>query len=183
MIKKIALFAVAALLAVGASAQIKVNVGGGLALPMGDFGDGFKMGYGVNVGGKYMLNEKMAVGAGLGYFMFKPKEEAAGVDSKFTIMPISGNFTYYFSTEGFKPYAGADLGLYMWKSKTEGEVLGIPFEVELDGNDIGFAPMVGFEYGFSDKLALDVNAKYNYIMTEEEATSYVGINVGVSYSF
>lgn len=183
MIKKIALFAVAAFFAVSASAQIKVNVGGGLALPMGDFGDGFKMGYGVNVGGKYMLNEKMAVGASLGYFMFTPKDEVEGIDVKFSMMPIVGNFTYYFGTEGFKPYAGADLGFYMWKFKQEGEFMGIPFDVEDNGSDIGFAPIVGFEYGFSDKLALDVNAKYNYVMTEGEASTYVGINVGVSYSF
>lgn len=175
MIKKIALFAVAAFFAVSASAQIKVNVGGGLLFPTGDFADVAKMGFGANVGGKYMLNEKMAVGANIGYFMMG--EELDGV--KISIMPITGNFTYFFGGEGFKPYVGADLGFYMSKVKYD-DSFGMDDESE---SDLGFAPVVGFEYGLSDKLTLDVNAKYHYINTEDDATKAFGINVGVVFAF
>jgi outer membrane protein W len=194
MIKKIALFAVAALLAVGASAQIKVNVSGGLFKPTGDFGDVAKMGFGGNVGGKYMLNEKMAVGASVGYYvasgsddvidLYKFLSGSNDVKVNFTIIPIVGNFSYYFMTDGFKPYAGLDLGFYSAKGKLEIDGTDYTKEAGLEGETkLGLAPVVGFEYAFSDKLALDVNAKYNYIMTEEDATTAFGLNVGVVFAF
>jgi opacity protein-like surface antigen len=162
-----------------ANSQIKVGVSGGIAMPMGDFGDLCKMGFGGGVTGKYMLNETMAVGASIGYQMFGPKEELpSGYDFKLAIMPIVGNFTYYFGTEGFKPYAGIDAGFFM--AKTTIKIAGV--EGSESSSDMGFAPTVGFEYGLSDKLALDVNAKYNYIMTEGTATTYLGVNVGVLMS-
>jgi len=174
MIKKISLFAAVIFMAITANAQIKLIGGVGLAMPMGDFADVAKTGFGINVGGKYMLNEKMAVGANLGYFMMG--EEIDGV--KISVMPIMGSFTYYFGSEGFKPYAGVDLGFYSSKAKYD-DNLGMDDDSE---TDFGFAPTVGFEYGFSDNLALDVNAKYNYINSDPDAQSFIGINVGIVYT-
>ena len=173
MIKKIALFAVVALMAVSASAQIKVNVGGGLLFPMGDFGDAAKTGFGANVGGKYMLNEKMAVGLNVGYFMMGEKFDGL----KISVIPVSGSFSYYFGEGAFKPYASAELGYYTTKVKIDA------LDMDESESDLGFAPVFGVEYALSDKLALDVNAKYHYIMTEDEATTAFGINVGVLFSF
>lgn len=172
MIKKITLFVAVALIAISASAQIKINAGLNLLSPMGDFGDAFKMSYGFNVGGKYMLNDKMAVGANLAYIMLQPETKVSGVT--YSLMPIAANFTYYFGTEGFKPYAGIDLGYYTNKVSGGG--------ISISTSDLGFAPTVGFEYGLSDKLGLDVNAKYHYIMTEGDASSAFGINVGIYYN-
>ena len=173
MIKKIALFAVVALMAVSASAQIKVNVGGGLLFPMGDFGDAAKTGFGANVGGKYMLNEKMAVGLNIGYFMMGEKVDGM----KISIIPVSGSFTYYFGDGGLKPYASAELGYYTAKTKIDA------LDVDDSESDFGFAPVLGVEYALSDKLTLDANAKYHYINTEDEATKAFGINVGLVFAF
>ncbi len=172
MIKKITLAVAVVLFAFVANAQIKLMGGASLLSPMGDAADMFKLSYGFNVGGKYMLNDKMAVGANIGYIMMQPKEKIDGVT--FSMMPIAGSFTYYFGTEGFKPYAGVDLGYYTTKISGGG--------MSVSESDLGFAPTVGFEYGFSDKLGLDVNAKYHYIMTEGDATTALGINIGVYYN-
>jgi outer membrane protein W len=157
------------------NAQMKLGVGGGLGLPMGDMGDYMKMGFGANVSGKYMLNDNMALGLNLGYHMFSAKDEFGGSDVKFTVIPIAPSFTYYFATEGFKPYVGTDLGFYMCKSKND--ITGY----DESATKLGFAPTVGFEYELSDKMGLDVNAKYNYITTEGSATTYIGINVGLVF--
>lgn len=172
--KKLLLAVAVVMFAMSANAQLKLGVSGGLALPMGDFGDAAKMGFGGGVSGKYMLNEKMALGLGVGYYSFSAKDDAGGSDLSFSIMPITAIFNYYLATEGFKPYVGADLGFYSFKTK----FMGISASV----SKLGFAPTVGFAYGLSDKMDLDVNAKYNYITTEGSATSYIGINVGLSFA-
>lgn len=177
MIKKITLAVAVVLFAFVANAQIKINAGAGLVLPMGTFGDAYKMGFGGYVGGKYMLNDNMAVGATIGFASLKPTsdyETLFGDDIKYTLIPVAANFTYYFGTEGFKPYAGVDLGYYVMKAKIMG--------ISVSTNEIGFAPTLGFEYSFSDKLGLDVNAKYHYIMTEGDASTAVGVNVGIVYN-
>lgn len=159
-----------------ANAQLKLGVGGGIALPMGDFGDAVKTGFGVNVGGKYMLNDNMALGLDLGYHMFSAKEEVDGYDLKFSVIPIAPSFTYYFATEGFKPYAGVNVGFYMGKTKVEYEGV----SMSTTETKLGFAPILGFEYALGEKMGLDVNAKYNYI-TSDPSTTYLGINVGLVF--
>lgn len=176
--KKLLLAAVVVLFSLGASAQFKLGVSGGLGLPMGDFGDGYKMGFGGGVAGKYMLNEKLAVGLNIGYYSFTAKDEFGGSDVKFSAMPITGLINYYFATEGFKPYVGADLGFYSCKSKTN--FMGVDFSAT--ATKFGFAPTVGFAYGLSDKMDLDVNAKYHFISTEGSSTSFLGINVGLIFA-
>ena len=93
-------------------------------------------------------------------------------------MPFTGSFTYYFAGEKLKPYAGADLGFYTFKSKVD--FMGA--SASSSDSYFGFAPTVGFEYGLTDNIALDVNAKYNYIMSDNDATSIIGINFGIIYT-
>ncbi|OFY13101.1 MAG: hypothetical protein A2X11_13115 [Bacteroidetes bacterium GWE2_42_24] len=168
--------------------QIKIGVNAGLGLPMGDFGDSYKMGFGGSVEGKYFLNENIAVGATFGYYSFTGKDELltalslgteSSADAKFTIMPILATVDYYFATEGFKPYVGAGVGLYSWKSKVTIPNYG---DYEVTGSDFGVAPTVGFCYGLSEKIDLNVNAKYNMIFTEGSSTTYLGVNVGIIFA-
>lgn len=164
-----------------ANAQIKLGGNLSLVVPMGDFlGKDYAnmgMGFGLGVTGTYMLNDNMGVGAGLGYNVMSNKDDSKG---KLSIVPIVGNFTYYFATEGIKPYAGLDLGIYMMKTSYDG--------TEINSlNKIGFAPTVGAEYDLSDILALNANIKYNYIMgdkdkTADKAVTPLSVNVGVVYT-
>ncbi len=178
-IKRIAVLAALTFLSVAASAQIKIGFNGGAMMPMGDFADVASTGFGGSIVGKYMINDQMAAGLNIGYY--KMGEEIEGYENALT--PITGNFTYYFGTEGFKPYAGADLGVYMMSFKYSFDYgYGISGDIDESESYFGLAPVVGCEYEFSDALALDVNLKYNYIMAEEDAISALGINVGIVYS-
>jgi opacity protein-like surface antigen len=154
------------------NSQAQINVGAtvGVQLPMGTFGDGFKTGFGFNAVGKYMLKENMAVGLNLGYTKFGTEVE--GLSG--SMMPITGLFEYHFGTGNIKPYVGADLGLYIYSVKVE--ILG---QSSSDSKMyFGFAPTGGVLYGLSDMLSLCANLKYNYVMTEGDAASWLGINVG-----
>ena len=171
--KKILL--VAAMLLIFGIAQAQINVGAtiGVQIPTGNFGDGYKTGFGINAVGKYMLNENMAVGLNLGYSRF-----GTGVtDFSSSMIPITGLFEYHFGTENIKPYIGADLGLYDYMVK-------IKFLGESSSDSkifFGFAPTAGVLYGLNDNLSLCANLKYNYVTSEGDAATWLGINVGVVY--
>lgn len=181
--KKLLLIVAVAFFAISVNAQIKLGANLGLSLPTGDFGDSFKAGFGGGVMGKYALNDKMAVGLNIGYYSHKAKDAAGGSDVTFSYMPITGSFQYFLGTEGFKPYVGADLGFYSCKAKTPSVTyMGVTVGGTTTETDFGFAPVIGFEYGLSESLALDVNAKYHMISTSGSSTNAIGINVGLLYS-
>jgi outer membrane protein W len=171
MKKTITLLAVVmAFFTFSASAQISVGATIGAQMPLGDFGDGFNTGYGINAVGKYDLNEQMKVGLNIGYNSFGTDID----DISASITPITGLFEYYLPMEGFKPYVGADLGLYSIKVEAFGESSSDTY--------LGFAPTAGALYDFSEQLSFSANLKYNYISSDDGSSAYLGINVGVMYT-
>jgi len=175
-----------------ANAQIKLGVSPGIQIPVGDFGDFYKLGFGGGINGEYLVTENIGVGLNVGYYTFKGKEFGLGFDldlgdyfemdfdmsfgaERINIIPITLNGKYYFTTEGFQPYGGVDAGLYMLNSSFGGA----------SNTDMyfGVAPVLGFQYGFTDALALDLNAKYNLIFSEGSTTSTLGFNVGIVFAF
>jgi outer membrane protein W len=175
-IMKKAIMAFAAIVALSfsqANAQIQIGASGGINKILGDAGEFYKMGFGGGLDARYFINPKLAVGLNFSYLMHGWDVE--GADASFNLMPISLTGSYFFSEEGFKPYAGLGLGMYMNSVSGGGES-------ESGDSKIGFAPMAGFQYMFNDNLGLDVNLKYHYIMTEEEATTAFGANVGLVYN-
>ena len=165
--------------ALNSQAQINVGATVGAQLPMGNFGDAYNTGFGFNLSGKYMLNDNMAVGLNLGYNAFGSEIEGF----KSSMMPITALFEYQFGDGPFKPYVGADLGLYIFGYKIEMTIMGQT--IKESGSDMyfGFAPVAGVLYGLSDNLSLNGNLKYNFVMSEGDASTFLGINVGVVYSF
>ncbi len=180
--KKLLLSLAAVAMGFAASAQIGVGLSGGFNLPMGDFGDkdkgGFKSGFGVGVHGRYALNDNMQVGLNTGYYSWTN----ATLDKvTFRIIPIAGVFDYYFMTEGFKPYAGLDVGFYLGQAALDGKTDNIDAV-----NKFGLAPHLGAAYGVSDNLDIFGNVAYNMIFAKDDDTgqsdiNYIGINVGIMY--
>lgn len=166
--------------ALNTQAQFKVGLTVGPQIPMGDFGDAYNIGFGGNVVGKYMLNDNMAIGLNIGYNSFG--SDVDGVSS--SMMPITALYEYHFGENEFKPYIGADLGLYNYSWKME---IDMPFvgKTKIDDSKMyfGFAPTAGVLYGLSDKFGLCGNVKYHIITTEGSSSSFLGINVGGIFSF
>ncbi len=175
--KKLFFTAVIALMVViSANAQIKVGACLNVGMPMGDFADGSGLGVGLTAYGKYMVTDKVAVGAQIGAIRFGEKDNN-GV--KTTIMPITGLVNYYFLTNKFMPYVGADLGIYSVKSEVS--ILNTTYS---DTNSkIGLAPVIGMEYGISGNMYFDGNLKYNTIFAEGGSLSFLGINLGLVFKF
>jgi len=88
------------------NAQIVGGATVGLQAPMGDFGDAAKLGVGINLTGKYMLKENMAVGLNLGYNRFGAEDfgfDEYDIKATYSIIPITGLFEYHFTGKTVKP--------------------------------------------------------------------------------
>ena len=185
--KKVILLLVVALSVVTASAQIKVGLNGGVGIPMGNDADVMKTGFGGGISAEYLVTPNIGVGLSYSFNSFGLKDEyleimdMVGVDASFSISPTVLTGRYYFQPENsIKPYAGLDLGIYSQKMSMK--VLG--FSVgSISTSDFGLAPVVGLQFGLSQKLALDVNAKYHYVFTEGDSSSFIGFNLGLVYTF
>lgn len=188
------------------NAQISVGLTGGMGLPMGDMADKAKMsadlGFGGGITARYWLNEKMAVGLNASYFSFGVQDLPSGVTASIAVMPITAAFDYYFMEDGIKPFVGLELGMINVSPKSNQTSNGLNFEATASTTGLLVAPVVGVTYGITDAIDISLNAKYMYGMTDGKidfttkapgysktdsqdwyATTYVGINLGVSYKF
>lgn len=173
--KKIILLVLALLsfMAMNAQAQMSVGATAGLQLPMGDFADGFKMGIGFNISGRYMLKDNLAVGANVGFTKFGGEVDGYSA----SIMPITGMVEYYFSEGSMRPFVGGDVGLYNYKINID--VAG--FESSASETYLGFAPTGGVLIEKSESLSFIIKGKYHIVTTEGSSSSWLGVNAGVIF--
>ncbi|MFA8436527.1 MAG: hypothetical protein ACEPOZ_18620 [Marinifilaceae bacterium] len=128
---------------------------------------------------KFHLNDNILVGAKVeGAVLASADEDAFDVSA---VVSYAGTFDYYFNTNSFRPFVGADAGIY-----SLGTVELTAFDAitdntpEIDlGNKFGFAPKVGFSFGHFD-MAL----QYNMIFGQEDGYdeyNYTSIKIGFHF--
>jgi opacity protein-like surface antigen len=168
------------LLAGFSNAQSKMAVGlqAGVAVPLGDFGDGYKTGFGGQGTFAYHLNPMFDVTASVGYLTWSGKD----ADYKFSSVPVLAGVRYYFGKDNFNPYLAGELGIHFVTFDVPTIV--IPGYGTIGGGSesksyFGFGAGAGFLYKMGPNLDLDVNAKYNSISTEGSSSSYISIMAGV----
>lgn len=175
--KKIRIFAMVmfSMMASAGYSQLQVGVQLGPQFPMGDFGDGYNMGIGLNFSGKYFVTEDVAFGLNLGYHHFGTDWD----DISSSMMPITALVEYYLSEEPMRPYLGIDLGAYNFGLKWK---IG---NIEMKDSELyfGFAPKAGIAYQISDNLAVTGELKWNYVMADSYDADWLGVNIGVALSF
>lgn len=165
--------AVAALLSMSvatASAQtvVVIGVGGGVAMPMGDFGDVAKMGYGAGAGlVVYPNGGNFGIRGDVGYLQF---DNDLDIDGKFKNLTAMGNVLLRVPTEGsISPYFIAGAG--MLNSKFD------------DGDSESALAMqggAGLSFG-TGNARLWVEAKFVTSSKDGNRTSYVPVMAGVSF--
>lgn len=167
------------------NAQSKVGIQGTLALPIGDFGDGYSLGFGGTATYMYMVNPNLAVTGSAGYLTWSGKDLLDG--ATFSSIPVLVGARYMFGGGGkFMPYGFAQLGMHFVKSEVDipsstigGFTVGGGTASASD-SFFGFGAGLGFLYQLSDKMNLDINAGYDAISTTGSTSSYIGINAGVA---
>lgn len=182
--KKVLVTIVALFLFVGISqAQNKMylNIGGNIALPMGNFGDYAGTGFGGSVQFEMQFTPQLLGTASIGYITWGGKDFG---DSKWTYsaIPILVGAKYFFMPSGGF-YGQAQLGLYMfsWDYDTDPVVVnGITVHggsLSASSSEFTFAFGPGYEIPLSPKVLLDLSAAYIVISD----LGHIGIRAGVKF--
>ena len=172
-----------------AIAQFSIGANAGVGMSVGSFAQKYNMGFGGTANATYTLKENMSIGFNAGFYAFKGSDFPANINQSTRIIPIFADFKYFFDTEGFMPYVGAGIGMYLVSEShttpdIPANIVGgatlspaIPSEEKSSSNaKFGVAPTLGFWLG--DGLKYGANVTYNIIFSD---ASYIGVNIGVIY--
>ncbi len=156
--------------------NIGISAQGGMTLPIGDFGDYVKPGYGGTGFLFFQLSPGIEITATSGKFMWDLDSEEA--DVTLSSIPLLLGIRYYFGEGGYAPYAALEGGLHFLK--TEG--MGFVDETEEFGYGIGG----GLLFRVSNNFFFDLGVKYNSILDSEASdysTEFLSFMAGLRIAF
>jgi len=185
--KKVLVTIVALFLFVGISqAQNKMylNIGGNVALPMGNFGDVAGTGFGGTAQFEMQFTPQLLGTATAGYITWGGKDfSTLGTKYSYTYsaIPILVGVKYFFMPSGGF-YGHGQLGLYMFSWDFEAPTYtigGVTYggKQSESSSEFTFAFGPGYELPLSPKLNLDLSAAYIVISD----LGHIGIRAGVKF--
>jgi hypothetical protein len=162
--------------------KFRVGIGLGYAMPSGEGSKGGVMLDYLEPG--YRLNDNILVNLRMGLAVVaRGTTTATNYDIDVAaIGSYSLNGQYYFTDEGFRPYAGLGLGLFSLAAvSASGDANGnsTTGDVSVSQSKFGFYPRIGFDAGH-----FTLNIDYNIVPTTTGAdgtkfkNSYLGIRIG-----
>ena len=179
---------------INAQGKISLGVNGGTAIPSGDFGDDFDLGWGGNALFVYHISPNADITGSAGYLFWNAKdmEDGTSSDVTFSSIPVMIGARYLFGKEKFFGYGSAEIGAQF-------TTLDLP-EVDLGEGEVfggsesntyfGWALGVGALYKINEKIDLDLSAKYNMMIVGEEdswnqestSVDYISVMLGVLFA-
>jgi hypothetical protein len=149
----------------------QIGIAAELALPMGDFGDIAKTGFGGLVRFGYGIGTAGQVTLTTGYTSFGTKDEFLNPDEKLNwrIIPILVGYRHHFSGFYVEPQLG--YGIYGFKDEDAGVSISDSEGAFTYGGGLGYSKS-GFEGGI----------RYQAGSKDGSTTSYFGIHVGYNFS-
>lgn len=150
----------------------KINVGAEVALPLGNFGNAYGVGFGATGKAFYGVSEKGDITGTLGYMRFGMKEDNNMVSGSMGMIPIMFGYRHDFG--GF--YGEPQLGLMMVSSKVKFNDMGLGLS-GLSGTHsqtkVSFG--LGGGYMFGD---WDLGARFQII----DNLNFLGLRIGYNFS-
>jgi hypothetical protein len=159
----------------GANAQKgnnQIGIGPEVAIPMGDFGDAFKTGFGGSVKGMFGVGTAGQVTLTSGYTTFKAKGLESGEKFNTGIIPILLGYRHNFSGFYVEPQAG--YGVYTYKASGMGS--------GLDGSNSSGAFTWAVGIGYAMKEGVDIGARYQSGEKDGSSTGLIGFTVRYNFS-
>jgi Outer membrane protein beta-barrel domain len=162
-----------------AEGTMSFGLNGGVAMPMGDFGDAFKLGFAGGVYGDYWMNSKVAIGADVMYNRFTGDEDVfgSGSDITFSDIQFGGHLKYKFPMEGSSMAPWLQGGVAAYNGKADGS--------GVDGDsstDFGFNVGAGLGFWSNPSMGLGVVGLFHDVMTEGESTQYINVGLNLTFS-
>ncbi len=149
-----------------ASAQsvVGIGIGGGVAMPMGDFGDAFKMGFGGGAGlFIYPSGSRIGLRADVGYMTF---DDELDLDIKAEPLTVMGSLLVPLTTgSSATPYLVGGAGL-----------------MSDDGSALALQGGLGVSIG-TGSTRFFIEGKYVTASKDGFRTSYIPLIAGVSFRF
>lgn len=166
---------------INAQGKMALGFNAGVALPMGDFGDGYDMGFGGNALFAYHANPNVDVTLSAGYLTWSGKDALDGLN--FNSIPVMVGAKYLFGKDKFHPYIAGELGVHfvsvdLPEYEFEGETFGGGSSSD---TYFGWGAGAGFLFQLGSNMDLDVNAKYNGISSSGGSSDYVSVMVGLLF--
>ncbi|HEY7751674.1 MAG TPA: outer membrane beta-barrel protein [Ignavibacteriaceae bacterium] len=164
---------------INAQGKMALGVNAGVALPMGDFGDGYDMGFGGNGLFVYHASPNVDVTGSVGYLTWSGKDSS---DFTFSSIPVMVGGKYLFGKGKFNPYINAELGVHFVTFDTpEYTVFGQTVGGSVSDTYFGWGIGAGFLYEIGKNMDLDFNARYNSIASEGSSSEYLSFLIGILF--
>jgi hypothetical protein len=160
------------LLATAQRGNNQIGIALEVGVPMGDFGDAAKTGFGGLIRGAYGIGTAGHVTLTTGYLSFRSKadvEDALGADKvSYSIVPILAGYRHNFSGLYIEPQVG--YGSY--GAKVKGGLF--------DGSDSEGAFTWGGGLGY-EKNGIEIGARIQAASKDGSTTSFIGFHIGYNF--
>ena len=178
------ILATALLFSVSVIAQPSLEIGPAYSMPTGDFGDDLDPGIGAGANVFVGLPTlPFQLGGRIAYNRFTADSDAGDLEE--SIIEVIPSIRYILGPplSPVKIFAQFGVGAYMWKSKFEpiNKIVSAALDSEDDGVDFGFSIGGGVRAKLGPLVGLTAMPLYNIIMTEDESTSYLSLNVALTF--
>ncbi len=147
----------------------QISVAAEVGLPIGDFGDGFKTGFGGSVKGLFGVGNSGQFTLTTGYSEYKVKNSSDEMGLSIGIIPILAG--YRLSMNGFYVEPQLGYGVYAAKIKFEGD------RISSSNGVFTYAAGVGYA-----KNKIDFGVRYQSGTEDGDNISLVGIHFGYNFS-
>lgn len=162
-----------------------IGINGIISIPIGDFNDIAKIGFGASGTYLYKLSNNFEVTGTIGFVTWDGDKIEIGntsfeaTESAMTI-PILVGGRFYLDNNIFSPYISGELGMHFFSSAaTKAVVSGIETD-KIDGESnvyFGFGVGGGTTYQLDTHVFLDANLQYNSI-NSKESISHLALEIG-----
>lgn len=157
-----------------AQAQVSIGVGGGLTIPLGDFGDVAKTGW----HGLANVGYDLPSGLGLRGDFYYGENKFDGVSGKTKLAGGFGNVLYNFKSPGsIHPYVLGSIGFL--NAKGEASAGGVTLSDS--ETKIAFGGGAGIKFKAGSDASIFVEGRYISVNTTDSNTNFIPITVGVSF--
>lgn len=155
---------------------------GGIAFPVGTFGDNFKSGgtFGLDV--SYRVNREVGFYTKFGYY-FLPNKTAGVPDGKY--IEYTAGPRYYFTSTNLKSafFLEAGLGGYTfmqdaYTASVNGADVAVP---EVSSTDFGVNAGIGAVLNLGKSVDLIFKLKYHNVLTTDGSSSFVAPVLGIDF--
>ncbi len=149
-----------------------------LALPSGDFGDGYNTGYGFSGNLQMGSNPNIKFMIQVGYIHWSGKNVINGLDYNCVAIPLQAGPKYYFKEGSAGFFVGGLMGIHGILTTAEVRTQYGNSDETRGEPKVGFAPIAGYRLISKGALSFEFSARYQFVSDD---FSYFGLSGGLVF--